>query len=68
MMTTSQQRFLIGLAAGAAAVLAGRRLARRRHAMDFSGRVVVITGGSSRATMASSIAHAGCCRRKAAPT
>jgi NAD(P)-dependent dehydrogenase (short-subunit alcohol dehydrogenase family) len=45
-MTTRQQRFLIGLAAGAAAVLAGSRLARSRHAMDFAGRVVVITGGS----------------------
>ena len=45
-MTPSQQKFLFGLAAGAAAVLAGNRLARNRHAMDFAGRVVVITGGS----------------------
>jgi NAD(P)-dependent dehydrogenase (short-subunit alcohol dehydrogenase family) len=45
-MTTSQQRLLIGLAAGAAAVLAGSRWLRSRHAMDFAGRVVVITGGS----------------------
>jgi NAD(P)-dependent dehydrogenase (short-subunit alcohol dehydrogenase family) len=41
-----QTRFLLGLAAGAAAVLAGRRAARRRHVIDFAGRVVVITGGS----------------------
>jgi NAD(P)-dependent dehydrogenase (short-subunit alcohol dehydrogenase family) len=45
-MTTSQQRFLIGLIAGAAAVLGGSRIARNRHAMDFAGRAVVITGGS----------------------
>jgi NAD(P)-dependent dehydrogenase (short-subunit alcohol dehydrogenase family) len=41
-----QARFLLGVAAGAAAVLAGSRAARRRHAIDFAGRVVVITGGS----------------------
>jgi NAD(P)-dependent dehydrogenase (short-subunit alcohol dehydrogenase family) len=45
-MTTNQQKFLIGLAAGAAAVIAGSRLVRNRHAMEFAGRVVVITGGS----------------------
>ena len=45
-MTASQQKFLIGLAAGAAAVLAGSRLVRNRHAMEFAGRVVLITGGS----------------------
>ena len=45
-MTTSQQNFLIGLAAGAGAVLVGATLARNRHAIDFAGRVVVITGGS----------------------
>jgi NAD(P)-dependent dehydrogenase (short-subunit alcohol dehydrogenase family) len=43
---TNQARFLLGVAAGAAAVLAGSRAARRRHAIDFAGRVVVITGGS----------------------
>ena len=45
-MTTREQTFLIGLAAAAAAVFASRRLARSRHAIDFAGRVVVITGGS----------------------
>ena len=43
---TSQQKFLVGVAAGAAAVVAGNRLARRRRAIDFAGRVIVITGGS----------------------
>ncbi len=43
---TSQQKFLAGVAAGAAAIVAGNRLARRRRAIDFAGRVVVITGGS----------------------
>ncbi len=43
---TSEQRFIVGLAAGAAAVLAGARIVRRRHAIDFAGRIVVITGGS----------------------
>ena len=43
---TREQKFLAGLAAGVAAVLIGSRLARRRHAIDFGGRVVVITGGS----------------------
>jgi NAD(P)-dependent dehydrogenase (short-subunit alcohol dehydrogenase family) len=42
----SHQQFLIGLAAGAAAVLAGHRMIRSRHAIGFAGRVVVITGGS----------------------
>jgi NAD(P)-dependent dehydrogenase (short-subunit alcohol dehydrogenase family) len=42
----NQQKFLLGLAAGAAAVFAGNRLARQRRAIDFAGRVVVITGGS----------------------
>jgi NAD(P)-dependent dehydrogenase (short-subunit alcohol dehydrogenase family) len=42
----NQQKFLLGLAAGAAAVFAGNRLARQRLAIDFAGRVVVITGGS----------------------
>jgi NAD(P)-dependent dehydrogenase (short-subunit alcohol dehydrogenase family) len=43
---TSRQRFLLGLATGAAAVFAGGRLARGRHAIDFAGRNVIITGGS----------------------
>ena len=42
----SQQKFLVGLAAGAAAAFAGGRLVRRGRAIDFSGRVVVLTGGS----------------------
>ncbi len=42
----NQQRFLVGVAACAAAVAAGSRLVRRRRAIDFAGRVVVITGGS----------------------
>ena len=42
----SRQQFLLGLAAGVAAVIAGRQAVRRRHAVDFRGRVVVITGGS----------------------
>jgi NAD(P)-dependent dehydrogenase (short-subunit alcohol dehydrogenase family) len=43
---TSQQKFLVGLAAGAAAAFAGGRMIRRGRAIDFAGRVVVITGGS----------------------
>jgi short-subunit dehydrogenase len=43
---TRQQNLVLGLAAGAAATLAGRWLARKRHAVDFSGRTVLITGGS----------------------
>jgi NAD(P)-dependent dehydrogenase (short-subunit alcohol dehydrogenase family) len=42
----SQQKFLVGLAAGAAAAFAGSRLVRRGRAIDFAHRVVVITGGS----------------------
>lgn len=42
----SQSRFLLGLAAGAAAVVAAGRAVRARHTIDFRGRVVVITGGS----------------------
>src|SRR6185436_20934698 len=42
----SDQRFIVGLAAGAAALFATRRIARERHTIDFGGRVVVITGGS----------------------
>ncbi|MBA3639367.1 MAG: SDR family oxidoreductase [Acidobacteriota bacterium] len=43
---TGQQRFLIGLAAGAGAVGLAARAMRNRHAISFDGRVVVITGGS----------------------
>lgn len=39
-------KFLLGLLTGAAAVLAGTRALRARRAIDFAGRVVVITGGS----------------------
>ena len=42
----SEQKFLVGLAAGAAAAFAGGRLMRRARAIDFAGRVAVITGGS----------------------
>ena len=42
----SQQKFLVGLAAGASAAFAGSRMIRRGRAIDFAGRVVVITGGS----------------------
>jgi NAD(P)-dependent dehydrogenase (short-subunit alcohol dehydrogenase family) len=44
-MKTSHQ-FLLGAAVGAAAAVAGARMVRRRRAIDFAGRVVVITGGS----------------------
>lgn len=43
---TRQQRFIAGMAAGAAAWFAGARGMRNRHAISFDGRVVVITGGS----------------------
>jgi NAD(P)-dependent dehydrogenase (short-subunit alcohol dehydrogenase family) len=42
----NQQKFLVGLTAGAVAVVAGSRLLRRGRAIDFADRVVVITGGS----------------------
>ena len=42
----SQQKFLLGVAAGTIGALAGSRLARRARAIDFADRVVVITGGS----------------------
>ena len=41
----NQQRFLLGVAAGVIGALAGRRLARNTRRIDFSDRVVVITGG-----------------------
>ena len=43
---TREGSFWIGMAAGAAALLGAARLARERHAIDFEGRGVVITGGS----------------------
>ncbi len=43
---TREQRFLLGAGVGVLAVLAGRGALRRRHGIDFHGRVVVITGGS----------------------
>lgn len=42
----SRQKFLLGMAAGAVGALAGLRVARSIRAIDFAGRVVVITGGS----------------------
>lgn len=42
----SQQKFLVGLTAGAAAAFAGSRMIRRGRGIDFAGRVAVITGGS----------------------
>lgn len=41
-----EARFVVGLAAGAAAVFAAARAVQRRAAIDFAGRTVVITGGS----------------------
>lgn len=43
---TRQQRFLLGMASGAAALFAAARGMRNRHAISFEGRVVVVTGGS----------------------
>ena len=43
---TRDQKFLAGLAAGVAAAFVGSRLARGSHAIDFGGRIVLITGGS----------------------
>jgi NAD(P)-dependent dehydrogenase (short-subunit alcohol dehydrogenase family) len=45
-MTSDQQKLVVGIAAGLAAAFVATRLARDRHAIDFAGRVVVITGGS----------------------
>jgi NAD(P)-dependent dehydrogenase (short-subunit alcohol dehydrogenase family) len=42
----NQQKFFLGVAAGAAAVVTASRLVRGRHAIDFAGRKIVITGGS----------------------
>jgi NAD(P)-dependent dehydrogenase (short-subunit alcohol dehydrogenase family) len=43
---TRNQQFLLGAVAGTAATLIASRAMRARHAIEFSGRVVVITGGS----------------------
>jgi NAD(P)-dependent dehydrogenase (short-subunit alcohol dehydrogenase family) len=43
---TNQQKFLLGILAGAAGALAGRQLVRGSRQIDFNGLVVVITGGS----------------------
>jgi NAD(P)-dependent dehydrogenase (short-subunit alcohol dehydrogenase family) len=43
---TNDQKFIIGVGAGIVAAFAGARLLRSRHAIDFGGRIVVITGGS----------------------
>ena len=42
----SRQKFLLGVAAGAVGALVGRQLARGSRRIAFTGRVVVITGGS----------------------
>jgi NAD(P)-dependent dehydrogenase (short-subunit alcohol dehydrogenase family) len=41
-----EQKFALGLLAGLGAALVAGRMARARQAIDFNGRVVVITGGS----------------------
>src|SRR4051812_37124688 len=41
-----EQKFAVGVMAGIGAALVAGRLARARHAIDFEGRIVVITGGS----------------------
>jgi NAD(P)-dependent dehydrogenase (short-subunit alcohol dehydrogenase family) len=43
---TRRDSFLLGLLAGGAALAAGARAMRNRHAISFEGRTVVITGGS----------------------
>lgn len=43
---TRIQRSVVGLAAGVAAGFAGARFARGRHAIDFGGRIAIISGGS----------------------
>ncbi|MEO7273631.1 MAG: SDR family NAD(P)-dependent oxidoreductase [Vicinamibacterales bacterium] len=42
----TRQPFVVGLIAGVAAVVGGYQLIRSRHRIDFTGRLVVITGGS----------------------
>lgn len=43
---TNEQKWMVAAGAGVVAVLAGARLMRQQRAIDFGGRVVVITGGS----------------------
>ncbi|HXW04111.1 MAG TPA: SDR family oxidoreductase [Vicinamibacterales bacterium] len=43
---TRERGFVLGLAAGMAAVAMGRQAARSRRRIDFEGRTVVISGGS----------------------
>jgi NAD(P)-dependent dehydrogenase (short-subunit alcohol dehydrogenase family) len=43
---TRQQKFLTGIAAGAAGMYAAARVTRNRREISFENRVVVITGGS----------------------
>jgi NAD(P)-dependent dehydrogenase (short-subunit alcohol dehydrogenase family) len=43
---TRQQKFALGVAAGAGAALIGARLMRAARAISFTDRVVVVTGGS----------------------
>jgi NAD(P)-dependent dehydrogenase (short-subunit alcohol dehydrogenase family) len=43
---TRDQMLTVGLATGIAAAFLGMKFVRTRHVMDFSRRVVVITGGS----------------------
>lgn len=43
---TNQQKFLLGVIAGAAGAFAGRQLVRGSRQITFNDRVVVITGGS----------------------
>jgi len=42
----NQQKFLLGVIAGAVGAFAGRQLVRGSRQIDFNNRVVVITGGS----------------------
>jgi NAD(P)-dependent dehydrogenase (short-subunit alcohol dehydrogenase family) len=41
-----EHKFLLGMMAGGAATLAGTRAWRRQHAIEFTRRTIVITGGS----------------------
>jgi NAD(P)-dependent dehydrogenase (short-subunit alcohol dehydrogenase family) len=43
---TREQRFVLGALTGIGAALTAGRMVRSRRAIDFSGRTVVITGGS----------------------
>jgi NAD(P)-dependent dehydrogenase (short-subunit alcohol dehydrogenase family) len=45
-MTRTNHKFFVGVAAGLAAAFVVARLARARRAIDFHGRLVVISGGS----------------------